>query len=49
MYKGIYRGVSLFHSLTAIVTQPKNCPFRVNTKIELRNVTTIYKNRDTTS
>jgi len=29
----------LYHSLNAIVAQSKNCPFRVNTMIELKNIT----------
>ena len=28
-----------YHSLSAIEAQPKNCPFGVNTTIQLKNVT----------
>ena len=34
-----YIDVSTYHSLRAVVAQLKNCPFRVNTTVELKNMT----------
>jgi hypothetical protein len=34
--------VCLYRSLNVTVAQPKNCPFRVNTTIEFKNISTAY-------
>jgi len=35
-----------FRSLSAIVAQPKNCPFGFNNKTQLKNITTTTDNND---
>jgi hypothetical protein len=35
-----YKLHTLYRSLKTIMAQPKNCPFGVNTNIELKNITT---------
>jgi len=35
-----------YHSLSAIEAQPQNCPFAVNTTIQLKNVTATSHNND---
>jgi hypothetical protein len=38
------RAVGTYGKLNAIVAQPKNCPFGINTTIELKNIITSNNN-----